>query len=99
LQPSILQERKTIGSWGEQISDSDFPAEFAARILLIVDVYVCIRSGADGDDGDGDDGDGDDGDGDDGDGDDGDGDDGDGDDGDGDDRKGVSDGDHSTSST
>ena len=48
-----------IGSWGEQISDSDFPAESAARFPSIVGVCVRIRSGADGDDGDGDDGDGD----------------------------------------
>jgi len=47
------------GSWGEQISDSDFPAESAARIPSIVGVCVHIWSGADGDDGEGDDGDGD----------------------------------------
>jgi hypothetical protein len=40
----------TIGSWGEQISDSDFPAESAARFPRIVGVCVHIRSGADGDD-------------------------------------------------
>jgi len=47
---------------GEQISDSDFPAESGTRFPLIVGVCVRIRSGADGDDGDGDgegDGDGD----------------------------------------
>jgi len=54
-----MQERWTIGSWGEQISDSDFPAESAARFPPIVGVCVRIWSGTDGDDGDGDDGDGD----------------------------------------
>jgi len=58
LQPSILQERWTIGYWGEQISDSDFPAESAGRFPSIVGVCVRIRSGAAGEDGDGD-GDGD----------------------------------------
>jgi len=56
-------------SWGEQISDSDFPAESAACFQQVVGVCVCIWTGADGDDGDGDDGYGDDGDGDDCDGD------------------------------
>jgi hypothetical protein len=42
--------------------------ESAAHFPLIVDVYVCIWSGADDDDGNGDDGNGDDGNGDDGDG-------------------------------
>ena len=59
LQPWILQERYTIESWGEQISNSDFPAESAACFPRIVGVCVRIRAGADGDDGDGDDGDGD----------------------------------------
>jgi hypothetical protein len=58
----------TIGSWGEQISDSDIPEESAACISLIVGVYVRIPSGTDGDDSDGDGGNGVDGDGDDGDG-------------------------------
>ena len=71
---------------GEQISDSDFPAESAACFPPFLGVCVRIWARADGDDGDGDDGDGDDGDGDDGDGDDHDGD-------------GVNDGDHSARST
>jgi len=50
----------TIGSWGRQISDSDFLAKSAARLPPILEVCVFIRSGADGGDGDGDvDGDGD----------------------------------------
>ena len=52
LQPVILQETKRIGFWGEQISNSDFPA--AARFPVIVGVSMCMQSGADGDDGDGD---------------------------------------------
>jgi hypothetical protein len=54
LQPSILQDREIIGSWGEQISDSDLLAESAARFPL--NAGVCLRSwsGADSDDGDGD---------------------------------------------
>ena len=59
MQPYIPQERYSIGSWGEQTSDSEFPAESAARFPLIVGVCAHIRSGADGDDGHGDDGDGD----------------------------------------
>jgi hypothetical protein len=43
-----------IGSWGEQISNSDFPAESAARFPSIVGVFVCCQSGAEGDDHDGD---------------------------------------------
>ena len=43
-----------IGSWGEQISDSDFPAESAARFPSIVGVCVYIWSGADDDNGNGD---------------------------------------------
>jgi len=87
--PERRQSPRTVGkpgSWGEQISDSDFPAESAARFPQIVGVCVRIWAGADGDDGNGDDGNGDDGNGDAGDGDDGDGD-------------GVGDGDHSTRST
>jgi len=59
LQPEILQERYTIGSRGEQISDSDFPMESAARFPPIVGICVHTWSAADGDDGDGDDADGD----------------------------------------
>jgi hypothetical protein len=53
-----VQERKKILSWGEQISDSDFPAESCTCVPSILGVCVRIRSRADGDDGDGD-GDGD----------------------------------------
>jgi len=42
-----------MGSWGEQISDSDCPAESSARFPSIVVVCVCIRSRADGEDGNG----------------------------------------------
>jgi hypothetical protein len=59
----------TFGSWGEQISKSDFPAESVTHFQPIVGVYVHIRSEAEGDDANGDNGDGDNGDGDDGNGD------------------------------
>jgi hypothetical protein len=55
----MLLEWYAIGSRGEQISNSDFPAESAACFPRIVGVCVRIWAGADGDDGDGDDGDGD----------------------------------------
>jgi len=97
LQPSILQERYTIGSWGEQIPDSNVPEESAACFPPIVGLSVRNWAGADGDDSD--DNYGDDGNSDDSDGDDGDGDAGNGNVGDGDDGDGVGDGDHSTSST
>jgi hypothetical protein len=64
LQPEFLQERYTIGSRGEQITDSYFPRESAACFPPILGVCVRIGARADGDDGDGDDGDGNDGDGD-----------------------------------
>jgi len=54
LQSEILQERQTIESGGEQISDSHFPKESAARFPPIVGVCVHIWLGADGDGGDGD---------------------------------------------
>jgi hypothetical protein len=57
LQPEILQERYTIESRGEQISDSDFPMESTACFPLIVGVCVHIWSGANGDGGNGGDGD------------------------------------------
>jgi len=88
LQPYILQESLTIGSWGEQIPNTDFPAELAARFPPIVGVCVNIWFRADDDNGNGDDGNGDDGNGDDGNGDDGSGDNGNGDDGNGDDGNG-----------
>jgi hypothetical protein len=60
-----VQERSTIGSWEEQISDSDCPVESAACFPQIVGVCVHIFASADCNDGNCDDGDGDDGDGDD----------------------------------
>lgn len=39
-----------IGSWGEQITNSDIPAESAEWIPVILGSYVCIRSRGDGDD-------------------------------------------------
>jgi len=49
---------RAIGSWGEQISDADFPLESATRFPPIVRICVHIQSRADGDDGDDGDGDG-----------------------------------------
>jgi hypothetical protein len=54
LELQILQERSTIVSWREQISDSDYPAESAARLPPIVAVCLHIRSWANDDDSEGD---------------------------------------------
>jgi len=48
-----MQHRKTIGSRGEEVSDSDFSAESVASILFILGVCVCNHFRADGHDGDG----------------------------------------------
>ena len=50
----ILQDRETIGSQGEQISDLDLPAETAAHFPFNVGLCLHSWSGADSDDGNGD---------------------------------------------
>jgi len=51
LWPYILPNSRIIGSWGKQITNSDFAIESAANLTLIVGVFVITVTRADGDDG------------------------------------------------
>jgi len=59
LPADIQQARYTIGSWGDQISDSDCLGESAPHFAQFLGICVHIQSGDDGENGNGDDGNGD----------------------------------------